>query len=247
MIPISGKWVRQTRRFPHHTESLTSFSRPALATRANARSATEANPKKAIVIMKFLSSKMTRAVLAAALLASTFAAQAAREVAGVKFEDQVTLANQPLVLSGVGLRTKMIIKVYALGLYAPQKATSTSALLSQSGPKSVRIVLLRTVKAEQLSESLLDGIKDNTSSQELDKLQSRVDVLNSNMLKIGEAQRGATIQMDYLPSVGTRITMGGKQIVPDIAGEDFYRALLKIWLGDSPADKTLKKELLSGQ
>ena len=197
--------------------------------------------------MKFLSSKMTRAALAAALLASTFAAQAAREVAGVKFEDQVTLANQSLVLSGAGLRTKMIIKVYALGLYTPRQATSATDLLNQAGPKSARIALLRTVKAEQLSDSLLDGVEENTSPAEFARLQSRLDVLKTHMLKLVEAQRGSVIQMDYLPAVGTRITMGGKQIVPDIAGEDFYRALLKIWVGDNAVDKSLKAALLNTQ
>ncbi len=47
-------------------------------------------------------------------------AHAAREVGGVRFEDQLTLADQALVLNGVGMRVKMIIKVYAVGLYVPR-------------------------------------------------------------------------------------------------------------------------------
>ncbi len=31
-----------------------------------------------------------------------------------------------------------------------------------------------------------------------------------------------------------------------IAGEDFYRALLRIWLGDRPVQDDLKKALLGG-
>jgi hypothetical protein len=31
-----------------------------------------------------------------------------------------------------------------------------------------------------------------------------------------------------------------------IAGEDFYRALLRIWLGEDPVSKDLKKALLGG-
>jgi hypothetical protein len=31
-----------------------------------------------------------------------------------------------------------------------------------------------------------------------------------------------------------------------IAGEDFYRALLRIWLGEDPAQERLKRALLGG-
>jgi hypothetical protein len=31
-----------------------------------------------------------------------------------------------------------------------------------------------------------------------------------------------------------------------IAGEDFYRALLRIWIGDNPVQDDLKKALLGG-
>ena len=31
-----------------------------------------------------------------------------------------------------------------------------------------------------------------------------------------------------------------------IAGEDFYRALLRIWIGDKPVQDDLKKALLGG-
>jgi len=64
------------------------------------------------------------------------------------------------------------------------------------------------------------------------------------MLKAGDAQKGAVIQLDYVPGQGTHITLSGKALGPDIAGEDFYRALLKIWLGDNPSDNSLKRDLL---
>jgi hypothetical protein len=53
------------------------------------------------------------------------------------------------------------------------------------------------------------------------------------------------ILIDYLPGSGTRITVNGAA-KGTIAGEDFNRALLRIWLGDNPADSDLKKGLLGG-
>ena len=61
---------------------------------------------------------------------------------------------------------------------------------------------------------------------------------------IGSAERGSVIALDYVPDVGTRVTLNGQPKGEPIDGEDFYRGLLKIWLGDDPVDKSLKKALL---
>lgn len=169
---------------------------------------------------------------------------AAREIAGVRFEDQYSLANQLLTLNGAGVRVKMIVKVYAVALYVPHKDTVPTAIFNQPGPKSIRIVMLRDVSAERLTDALVKGMLDNLSDSERRGLQSRLDELESAMLQAGEASKGELIQLDYLPGVGTHVTVGGRAMGHDIAGEDFYRALLKIWLGDKPSDRGLKGDLL---
>lgn len=194
--------------------------------------------------MNSLSKKLAGAALSALLLATCPSVHAAREVGGVRFEDQLTLADQALVLNGVGMRVKMIIKVYAVGLYVPRRDASAASVLNQSGPKSVRIVMLRNVSAEQLADNLVTGIEDNASKAEQAVLRKRLDVLQATMMKVGEAQKGSVIQLDYVPGQGTHITLGGKALGQDIAGEDFYRALLKIWLGEHPSDNALKRDLL---
>ncbi len=188
--------------------------------------------------------KWATAALSVAVLTASMAAHAAREVAGVQFEDQVTIADQPLQLNGVGLRVKMIIKVYAMGLYTPRRDTSPVNLMNQVGPKSIRIVMLRDVSANQLVEGLITGITDNTSTAEMTTLRARVDELEAAMMQVGEVRRGSVIQLDYVPMQGTRITVSGKPMGRNIAGDDFYRALLRIWLGDRPSDKDLKRGLL---
>ena len=42
----------------------------------------------------------------------------------------------------------------------------------------------------------------------------------------------------------TQLVVNGKPAGKPIAGEDFYRALLRIWLGDKPVQNDLKKSLL---
>ena len=50
-----------------------------------------------------------------------YRARGAAEVSGVKFDETAKVAGKELVLNGVGMRTKFIIKVYAAGLYLTEK------------------------------------------------------------------------------------------------------------------------------
>jgi hypothetical protein len=57
------------------------------------------------------------------------------------------------------------------------------------------------------------------------------------------------MHLDWRPGVAsgegaTRLTVNGKQIGADVPGEDFYCALLRIWLGEKPTDGALKAALL---
>ena len=87
-----------------------------------------------------------RTLVAAALLAA-LPAFAAVEVAGVKFDDSITLAGQPLKLNGAGVRTKVIFKVYAAGLYLTEKKTTVPEVLAVPGPRRVAITMLREVSS----------------------------------------------------------------------------------------------------
>ena len=57
--------------------------------------------------------------LFAGALCLALGAQAAVEVADVRFEEQIRLGTNELQLNGAGLRTKVFFKVYAMGLYLP--------------------------------------------------------------------------------------------------------------------------------
>lgn len=189
-------------------------------------------------------SRLATAALVACLTFTANSALAVREVGAARFEDTHAVAGQNLVLNGAGMRVKMIIKVYAVALYLPRKEATTAGVLAQGGPKRIQIVMLRDVPADKLGESLVDGIKANTTESERGVLQSRIDELEKAMIALGEARKGSMIQLDYLPGTGTRITLSGRPVMRDVPGEDFYRALLKIWLGDKPADGDLRARML---
>jgi hypothetical protein len=171
-------------------------------------------------------------------------AHASKVIAGVSFDDRCEVGGQSLVLNGAGLRVKLIIKVYAMALYLPGLDHSVRTVLTQPGPKSIHIAMLRDVRADDLSEALVKGMVNNLNPRELLALQARLDDLHLALMSGGDAKRGDLIQLDYLPGAGSRITMAGKVVGHDIPGEDFYQGLLKIWLGEKASDNSLKSDLL---
>lgn len=178
-------------------------------------------------------------------MALAFACGAA-EVAGVKLDDKVRLsgAGPELVLNGAGIRTRVFFKVYVGGLYLVEKKGTAAEVLALAGPKRVSMTMLRDLSAQQLSEALGDGIRNNASAAEQEALKARVDELVTIMNALNEAKKGDAIVLDWLPDTGTQVTVNGQAVGKPIAGEDFYRALLRIWLGDRPADSDLKKGML---
>jgi Chalcone isomerase-like len=168
----------------------------------------------------------------------------AAEVAGVKLEDKDRVANADLVLNGAGLRKRAFFQVYAAGLYLAEKKTVAADAIAAAGPKRVAMHMLRDVEAGQLSGALADGIKENHGEAEAKALEPRVKQLAAIMAEMKEAKKGMRITLDWLPAAGTQVTVEGKPAGAPIPGEDFYRALLRIWLGEKPVQDDLKKALL---
>ncbi len=75
------------------------------------------------------------------------------------------------------------------------------------------------------------------------RIEDRIKEFNGIMAGVGGVKKGDLIHLDYLPVAGTRIVING-DTKGAIAGEEFFRALLKVWLGDKPIDGDLKKSLL---
>lgn len=182
--------------------------------------------------------------LAVALAVGTAGVRAA-EVAGVAFDDTARVGDAGLVLNGAGLRSKFMFKVYAMGLYLPRRTADAGQAVSRPGPKRVRIVTLRDVGAEMFMTGLTKGIEKNHGGAELASLRPRMNQFAANLRALGdEVARGSVVTLDLLPGNLTRLTVNGAPMGQDIAGEDFYRALLRVWLGDEPAQDSLKAALL---
>ncbi|WP_316884323.1 chalcone isomerase family protein [Ralstonia flatus] len=171
-------------------------------------------------------------------------AWAAVNVEGVPFDDAARVAGRELLLNGTGLRSVFVIKGYVAGLYLPERAKNAAVVLGMKGPKRLQIHPLRDVGADTFIHALNDGIHRNQTEIQVQKLADRLTQLEEAMRQIGSTKRGDTINFDYAPDAGTTISINGVARTKAIPGEDFYQAVLSIFIGNSPVDRDLKNGLL---
>lgn len=180
-------------------------------------------------------------ILAASLAAApAFAADI--EVAGKHVPEQLSEGSHALVLNGAGVRTKIVVKVYVAALYVTAKSSDAAAVINSTEPRRIRLQLLRDVDSKSLNEALQEGLRDNTPKQELATLKASADRLSQMMAEIGNAKEGDVVDLDF-DARGVTFTGNGKQR-GRIEDPAFARALLRVWLGDKPAQTSLKKALL---
>ncbi|MFD4839143.1 chalcone isomerase family protein [Achromobacter sp. NPDC058515] len=181
-------------------------------------------------------------LILAASLAGAPAFSADMEVAGVRVPQQLSEGGHALVLNGAGLRTKFVVKVYVAALYATKKTGDAAALINSAEPRRIRLQLLRDVDSKSLDEALQEGLRDNTSKQELAALKEPAQRLSGLMAEIGTAREGDVVDLDF-DARGVAVASNGKPR-GRIDSPEFARALLRVWLGDNPAQASLKKALL---
>ena len=190
-----------------------------------------------------------RILVAACLIACIACLNTARavEIEGVKIDDKVTLAagTPELVLNGAGVRHKFaIFKVYIGSLYLTQKKTDNEAVFADPGPKRVAMhILSEEVTARDLITSMNNALAVNLSPHELALLEKRIRDLNNMMSTIKTINKGSVVHLDYTPEAGTRVWVNGQERIT-IPGEDFFRGMLHIWIGNKPVDGRLRDAML---
>ncbi|HEY9104946.1 chalcone isomerase family protein [Chitinimonas sp.] len=185
-----------------------------------------------------------RGFLAAACLLALSGAAQAVEVAGVQVDDSAKVANTDLKLNGAGLRTKAFFKIYVAGLYLTDKKTTPADALAAPGPKRVSLTMVREVTSDQLSQALLDGLNHNCSDEEKSRFFNQMLAIGQIFGAYRSIKPKDMINVDWVPNTGTVVYLNGKKLGEPLPDQAFYNAILKIWLGDRPAENSLKRQLL---
>ena len=173
------------------------------------------------------------------------AAQAqATEVGGVKYEASAQLGSAKLVLNGAGVRYKAIFKVYTAGLYMGTKVGTPEEVYAAPGPKRMHVVMLRDIDANELGKLFTRGMQDNAPREEFSKSIAGTLRMSDIFSAKKKLAAGESFFIDWVPGTGTTVVINGKAAGEPIKEPEFFTALMKIWLGKSPADAQLKNALL---
>ncbi len=170
------------------------------------------------------------------------------DVGGVRFERRLDVGGNTLALNGAGIRYKAVFKVYAAGLYVPAnlatKPSTPDALLAVSGPRRLAITMLREIDSNELGKLFTRGVEDNVPRSEYAKLVPGLIRMGEVFARHKRLMPGDTFTIDWLPGSGTVISVKGQPQGEPFKEPEFFNALLRIWVGKSPADHLLKEALL---
>lgn len=172
----------------------------------------------------------------------------AKDVGGVNYLESTRAGDTPMTLNGAGVRQQASTALYAIGLYADKRLVTAQEVLAATGPTQLRLVMLRTLSARQLTDMLTQGLVANASDDGSTSLISDVFNVGTMLHERGQLLPGDTIDIESSSTLGITVSIGGNgQRMP--AQRTFtnlatYKAMMAIWLGDHPVDTVLKHALL---
>lgn len=197
----------------------------------------------------FSRSMVVRTALCWALAASALSTPAwALDVAGVSYAAHKRSGASTLVLNGAGVRKLANVDLYTAALYLQNKHATPGAVLADKGAKQLTVTLLRDVTGREMADLLSRGLVDNSSNDALAGLMPEIMGLGTLIAERGQLKSGDSFQIDWSATAGTTITVrqqGEKAPSVEVfAKPDLIGAMMRIWLGERPADTTLKSALL---
>ena len=148
-----------------------------------------------------------------------------------------------LVLNGAALRTQyLLVNTYIGQLYLEQPMQSAEAIFADAGHKRMVFhVLMKRISARRVANALYEALQLNITKEEQQALESEINTMIS--MFEGRMKAGDTGEIDYIPGLGTRVRISGKDkgIIP---GKAFFNALLSVWIGENPINRTFKEGIL---
>lgn len=183
----------------------------------------------------------------AALVLSSASIAANMELHGVKIPDTTSVSGTKLNLNGAGTRYKGPFKIYVADLYTSKQIKSLDELIAAQGPKRLTLTMLREIESGPFGKLLTRGVEDNVSKSEMSKLVPGLIRMGDIFTNVKVLNPGDVIYMDWIPGTGMVITAKGKVQGEPFKEPEFYKAMMSIWLGSSPADFKLKEALLGNK
>ncbi len=178
-------------------------------------------------------------ILVSLMLVSSMAI--AKEVGGKNLPETIVAGKYTLVLNGGGVRVKLMLDIYAGGLYVKKKSQDATRLIEADEPMAIKVqVILGLVNHNIMTDALKEGFAKSTKGNPTSiqpRIEKMIFLLNS------EYKQDDVFDFIYIPEEGISIYKNGRML-GTIRGIDFKKSFFGIWLGKEPAQEDLKQAML---
>lgn len=162
------------------------------------------------------------------------------DVADVTVPEQISSLEQTLTLNGAGTRSKFFMDLYVGSLYLATPLQQAKEVL-KAPQATIRLnIISGMITAEKMQDAITEGFDAATEGENL-RIGSQIAefmALFNDEIKEGDQFTFATSKETYVSA------FKNNQLQATIEGEAFRQALLKIWLGEEPAQTSLKEAML---
>lgn len=166
-------------------------------------------------------------------------------VGGVAFESEIVVRGTKLQLNGAAVRSRAFFKIWAGGLYLPRKANTLNEVLTQPGIKRWHVVLLRDVEGNEMGKQFTTVIGKTASKNEFLALIPTIARMGEIFSQKKRLSAGESFTLEWLPNEEINLYFNNKLATAEpFTDKVLFTVLMRMYLGDSPLDASLKAKLL---
>jgi hypothetical protein len=172
----------------------------------------------------------------------------AKVVGDVKISDSITFHDKTLKTQGAGVRSKFFIDLYVASFFSEEiinrnslSSTDSYRVVNSQSLKAIRLnIVSDLISSEKMLDSIKTGFKLATGND-----SKAIAVHITEFTSVFEQPIEKNDQFTFIsePGVGVHILKNNQRLA-SINNEAFRQALLSIWLGTSPIDDDLKRDML---
>jgi len=157
----------------------------------------------------------------------------AGEVHGIHLPEKIACEKSKLQLNGHAVRSKWGFNVYVVALYLLKENRDSAKIMLNRDPKRIHITMLHGVSEKRFVSTIMKNIDVNFSLDEKVKYAKGLTSFMACFHGGTSLKKHSVINIDYLPGKGMKVAVDGTihKIIP---GDDFYHAIMRLWIGDPP-------------
>lgn len=161
----------------------------------------------------------------------------AREIGDVNLKETMGYEGGTLQLLGGGVREKFFLDLYVAGLYTVVPEHDAAKLTAADAPMAISLQIVSSlISSEKMQKATREGFKKSTGGNTAPvagEIESFMATFDAPIVE------NDVYTFVYRPGFGVDILKNGR-FEKRIAGLAFKRALFGIWLGEEPAQESLK-------